>query len=103
MNKNVRIAFQLRHKDDSMNMGIGELSFSDYQWDKRRYLYHSNGSNEYVLFKDEITDDIKYTFDTIIVDKDSETLHDPCLVFLYQYDDKGNATYSDHVKSGRIG
>lgn len=97
MNKNVRIAFQLRHKDDIMNMGIGELSFSDYQWDKRRYLYHSNGSNEYVLFKDEITDDIKHTFDTIIVDKDSETLHDPCLVFLYQYDDKGNATYSDQV------
>ena len=98
MNKNVRIAFQLRHKDDSNNKGIGDLSYSDFQWNKRRYLYHSNGSNEYVLFKDSITDSIHQMIGDIIVrGKDKEILNDPCLVYLYQFDDNGNSYYSDQV------
>ena len=98
MNKNVRIAFQLRHKDDSNSKGIGDLSYSDFQWNKRRYLYHSNGSNEYVLFKDSITDSIHQMIGDIIVrGKDKEILNDPCLVYLYQFDDNGNSYYSDQV------
>lgn len=97
MDKNVRIAIQLRHKDDSVNMGIGELAYSDYQWDKRRYLYHSNGNNEYVLFKDENTDDIKDMMDKLLVRGSESTQMDPSLIFLYQFDDNGNAFYSDQV------
>lgn len=98
MNKNVRIAFQLRHKDDSNSKGIGDLSYSDFQWNKRRYLYHSNGNNEYVLFKDSITDSIHQMIGDIIVrGKDKEILNDPCLVYLYQFDDNGNSYYSDQV------
>lgn len=100
MNKKIRIAFQLKHKDDNVSEEIGNLTYSDYQWNKRRYLYHTNGSNEHVLFKDDITDDIKHTIEEIIIrGKDKEILHDPALVYLYQFDDNGNSFYSEDVNN----
>lgn len=98
MKKNVRIALQLRHKNASVNTGVGSISFGDFQWNDRRFLYHSNGNNEHVLFKDDITDDIENMFENIIINgSDNGVLHDPSIVFLYQFDDNGNAYYSDQI------
>lgn len=98
MNKNVRIAIQLKHKDDSINENSGSVSYGEYQWDNKRFLYHANGNNEWVMFKDDITDDIEHMIDNIIVTgQNKENLFDPSLVFLYQFDDSGNAYYSDQV------
>lgn len=100
MNKNVRIAIQLKHKEDSISENSGSIAYSDYQWDEKRFLYHANGNNEWVLFKDELTDYIEDMKDNIIITgPDKENLFDPSLVFLYQFDDNGNAYYSDQVNN----
>ena len=98
MDKNVHIAIQIEHKDDSVNHGEGAISYSDYQWGNSRFLYHSNPNNEHVLFKDCNTTGIEEMMSDIIIrGKDKNNLYDPSLVYLYQFDDDGNAFYSDQV------
>lgn len=97
MNKNVRIAIQLQHKDDSISENAGSLSFGDFEWNGRRFLRYANGNNEWLLFKDTATDDISRIINDIIQIGDKQPKVDPSLIFMYQFDDNNNPTYSDDV------
>lgn len=98
MDQNIRIAVQLRHKDDSLSNNTNELAFGDYEWGERRYLRLANGSNEWLLFKDIDTDYIKDTINDIFVSGNGNNATvDPSIIFLYQFDENNNPTYSDKV------
>ena len=98
MNKNVRIAIKLAHKDDSISESAGSIAYSDYQWNDRRFLHLANGNNEWLLFKDENTDDIADLIKDIIqIGNTNDLIPEPCLTFVYQFDERGNATYSADV------
>lgn len=99
LHKNVRIALQLQHKDDSVSSNSGTLAFGDYQWDELRYLHHANGNNEWVMFKDAITDKLDQIIKDIINIGGNNPNADPSLIFLYQFDKDGNAYYSDEVNA----
>ena len=98
INKNVRIAIQLQHKDDNISANSGTIAYGDYQWKDRRFLYHANGNNEWVMFKDAITGQIDQVIKDII-NINGTTTADPSLTFLYQIDKNGNAYYSDEVNA----
>lgn len=97
MNKNVRLAIQLQHHDDSISESAGSLAFGDYEWNGRRFLRYANGNNEWLLFKDTNTDGIADIIDNIIQIGKKDPKADPSLIFTYQFDDNNNPTYSDDV------
>lgn len=100
MNKNVRIAIKLNHKNDSISESSEAISYGDYQWNDRRFLHLANGNNEWLLFKDENTDDILNLIKDIIqIGKVNDLIPEPCLTYIYQFDENGNAYYSPEVIS----
>ena len=112
IHKNVRIAIQLQHKDDNISVNSGTIAYKPYSAKAdSKVLYYANGSNEWLMFKDsgENTDNIKDVIDNIIdfgsgnkpsvrkINSVNVESTIPSLTFMYQFDDNGNAFYSEQV------